>query len=120
MALAHIAVELRADAPPIVAVNGVQVPVVGVTVRHVPPSMPQVFLELAGEVTLEGEGIVAQVEADGNTAADVRAALLNLDADKLDEQAARLFGEEGPDGRVIAGPGQAFVAAIVNTLDGYR
>lgn len=117
MALARIDLELRADGPPVVTVNGSKLAgVVGLTVRHAPPSMPQLFVELAGEVALEGEGIVAADNA-GDTAADVRAALLNLDPDRLDDQAAQLFGADGPDGKAITGPGQAFVAAILNALN---
>ena len=116
MGLAKIDLELRADGPPAVTVNGEKLAnVVGLTVRHVPPSMPQLVLELAGEVTLDGEGIVAVGQA-ADEVAYVRQFLTNLDPDKVDDAAANLFGQEDVDGKVITEPGQAFVAAILNML----
>ena len=117
MGLAKIDLELRADGPPAVTVNGEKLAnVVGLTVRHVPPSMPQLVLELAGEVALEGEGIVAVETGPGDEIAYLRQFLANLDPDKVDDTAANLFGQEGHDGKVITGPGQAFIAAILNMI----
>jgi hypothetical protein len=117
MGLAQIDLSLRADLPPLVTVNGEKLPnVVGLTVRHVPPSMPQLVLELAGEVTLEGEGIVAVERGAGDEIDYMRQFLANLDPDKLDDAAANLFGQEDADGKVITGPGQAFVAAILSMI----
>jgi hypothetical protein len=115
MGLAKFTIDLTADKPPALTVNGRELPVVALTLRHVPPSLPQLVLELAGEGLVAGEGIVA-LDAAGDTAADVRSFLAGLDPDKLDEIAARMFGEEDDKGRVIAGPGQAFIAAILDQL----
>lgn len=117
MGLARLTLSLQADRAPQVYANGVQVPnVVGLTVRHVPPSMPQLVLELAGEVALEGEGIVAVETGPGDEIAYLRQFLANLDPDKVDDTAANLFGQEGHDGKVITEPGQAFIAAILAML----
>jgi hypothetical protein len=118
MGLAAIDLRFRADGPPLVTVNGVEVAgVVSVTARHAAPSMPQVFIELAGEVTLEGEGIVIG-DSGGDTAADVATFLGNLDPEKLDEAAMAKYMQDGRDGKVIGSPGRAFIEAILDAVEG--
>lgn len=117
MGLARIDLALTADGPPVVTVNGDQVAnVVGLTVRHVPPSLPQLVLELAGEVTVAGEGIVALGQEAGDEVAYLRSFLANLDPDKLDDAATMKFGADDQAGQVITGPGQAFVAALLDMV----
>jgi hypothetical protein len=121
MGLAAIDLRFRADGPPLVSINGVEVAgVVSVTARHAAPSMPQIFIELAGEVTLIGEGIVIGDSAAGNTAADVATLLGNLDPEKIDEAAMAKYTQDGRDGKIIATPGRAFIEAILDAVEGVR
>jgi len=107
MALARFTLDLSADRPPVLTVNGREgeLPIVGITVRHVPPSLPQLILELAGEVSIEGEGIVAlQPEAD--EVDHLRQFLGNLDPTQLERAALNQF-HQGAETN-----GQAFLAAL--------
>lgn len=106
MALARFALDLSADRPPTLTINGQPGPaVVGITVRHVPPSLPQVILELAGEVAVEGEGIVALAPA-ADEVDYLRSFLANLDPHVLEGAAADQFAEGAETN------GQAFLAAL--------
>ncbi len=108
MALAQFTIDLRADRSPALTVNGEAVSVVGLTLRHVPPSLPQLVLELAGEGAIEGEGIVAIDQgAAGDEVEYLRSFLANLDPGMLEKAAAEQFdiGAETS--------GQAFLAALV-------
>lgn len=110
MALAQFSLDLRADRAPVLVVNGQQVAVAGLTLRHVPPSMPQLILELAGEGTVEGEGIVALDQGAGDEIAYLRQFLANLDPDTLERAAAGQF-DLGAETN-----GQAFLAALVSMV----
>ena len=120
MGLANFSLRLTADKPPMVTVNGQRLDVpglVGIAVRHEPPSLPQLVLELTGELVIEGEGVVAvDSGAHGDEIAFMRQCLGNLDPDRLDDAACRLFGTEGPNGQVVTKPGEAFVAAILGMI----
>ncbi|MCA1571926.1 MAG: hypothetical protein LC798_16770 [Chloroflexi bacterium] len=121
MGVARFTLDLTADRPPELTIAGREgtLPIVGITVRHVPPSLPQLILELVGEVEVTGEGIV-MLDHGGDTAADLRQILGNLDPDTLDEAATRKFGMDDRQGRAINSPGQAFVEAILDALEGVR
>lgn len=113
MPLARFSLDLSADRPPAITVNGEQLDlsVVGITVRHMPPSLPQLVLELAGEVTIEGDGIVA-LQPDTNEVDYLRQFLGNLDPEQLEAASLRQFDEGA------ATTGQAFHAALLAMVPG--
>ena len=108
MPLARFSIDLSADRPPVLTVNGMEgeLPIVALTVRHVPPSLPQLILELAGEVSLTGEGVVAVGPEQGDEIAYLRSFLANLDPETLERQALDRITE-------CDTTGQAFVAALL-------
>ena len=118
MGVARFNLHMRADRPPLLTVNGEEVAgVVGIRLHYVPPSLPQLILELAGEGRIDGEGIVA-LDHQPDEGDDLRRILGNLDPDKLDEVAAQKFGMDDRQGQVIASPGKAFVEAILDAVEG--
>ncbi len=108
MGLAQFSLDLRADRAPALTVNGQSVAVVGLTLRHVPPSMPQLVLEMAGEGTIEGEGIVAVDQGGaGDEIEYLRSFLANLDPGVLEKAAIEQF-DIGAETN-----GQAFLSALI-------
>jgi hypothetical protein len=107
MPLARFSLDLSADRPPVVTINGGEheLPIVALTVRHVPPSLPQFILELAGEVTVTGEGVVAIGPEQRDEIAYLRTFLANLDPETLERQALERITE-------CDTTGEAFVAAL--------